>query len=37
MSSNVKNKFVVLDQTSLIEVQGEDHIEFLQGQLTQDI
>ena len=37
MSSNVKNKFVVLDQTSLIEVQGEDHVEFLQGQLTQDI
>ena len=37
MSLNVKNRFVVLDQVSLIEVQGEDHIEFLQGQLTQDI
>jgi len=37
MSSNAKNKFVVLDQTSLIEVQGEDHVTFLQGQLTQDI
>ena len=37
MLSNVKNRFVILDQVSLIEVQGEDHIEFLQGQLTQDI
>jgi folate-binding protein YgfZ len=37
MSLNVKNRFIVLDHVSLIEVQGEDHIEFLQGQLTQDI
>ena len=37
MSLNVKNRFILLDHVSLIEVQGEDHIEFLQGQLTQDI
>jgi folate-binding protein YgfZ len=37
MSLSVKNRFIVLDHLSLIEVQGEDHIEFLQGQLTQDV
>jgi len=37
MSLSVKNRFIVLDHVSLIEVQGEDHIEFLQGQLTQDV
>ena len=37
MSSNEENKFVVLDKTATIRVEGDDRIQFLQGQLTQDI
>ena len=37
MSSNEENKFIVLDKTATIRVEGDDRIQFLQGQLTQDI
>ncbi len=37
MSSNEENKFIVLDKTAAIRVEGDDRIQFLQGQLTQDI
>ena len=37
MSSSEENKFIVLDKTSTIKVEGDDRIQFLQGQLTQDI
>ena len=37
MSSSEENKFIVLDKTSTIRVEGDDRIQFLQGQLTQDI
>ena len=37
MSSSEVNKFIVLDRTSTIRVEGDDRIQFLQGQLTQDI
>lgn len=37
MSLNIENKFIVLKKTSTIEVQGDERIHFLQGQLTQDI
>lgn len=37
MSLSVENKFIVLDKTSTIKVEGDDRVQFLQGQLTQDI
>ena len=37
MSSNEENKFIVLDKTATIRAEGDDRIQFLQGQLTQDI
>jgi folate-binding protein YgfZ len=37
MSLSEKNKFIVLNKTSTIKVEGTDRIQFLQGQLTQDI
>ena len=37
MSLSVENKFIILDKTSTIKVEGEDRAQFLQGQLTQDI
>lgn len=36
MSLSVENKFIVLDKTSTIKVEGDDRVQFLQGQLTQD-
>jgi folate-binding protein YgfZ len=32
-----ENKFIILDKTSTIKVEGDDRVHFLQGQLTQDI
>ena len=37
MSLSVENKFIVLNKTSTIKVEGDDRVQFLQGQLTQDI
>jgi len=37
MSLNVENKFIHLNTYSTIKVEGDDRIQFLQGQLTQDI
>ena len=37
MSLSVENKFIILDKTSTIKVEGDDRVQFLQGQLTQDI
>lgn len=37
MSLNSGNKFIFLDQTSTLKVEGDDRVQFLQGQLTQDI
>jgi len=37
MSLSVENKFIILDKTSTIKVEGDDQVQFLQGQLTQDI
>lgn len=37
MSLSLENKFVLLNTTSTIKVEGEDRVQFLQGQLTQDI
>jgi folate-binding protein YgfZ len=37
MHLSVENKFVVLAKTSTIKVEGDDRVQFLQGQLTQDI
>ncbi len=37
MSLNVENKFIHLNTYSTIKVEGDDRIQFLQGQFTQDI
>jgi len=37
MSLNVESKFIYLNTHSTIKVEGDDRIQFLQGQLTQDI
>jgi len=37
MSLDSGNKFIFLDQTSTLKVEGDDRVQFLQGQLTQDI
>ena len=37
MLLNLENKYVHLNTNSTIKVEGDDRIQFLQGQLTQDI
>ncbi len=37
MSLNLENKFILLNTSSMIKVEGDDRVPFLQGQLTQDI
>jgi tRNA-modifying protein YgfZ len=37
MSLNLENKFILLSTSSMIKVEGDDRVPFLQGQLTQDI
>ena len=37
MSLNVESKFIYLNTHSTIKVEGDDRVQFLQGQLTQDI
>ncbi len=37
MSLNVESKFIHLNTHSTVKVEGDDRIQFLQGQLTQDI
>ena len=37
MSLNVESKFIHLNTHSTIKVEGDDRVQFLQGQLTQDI
>jgi len=37
MSLDLENKFILLNTTSTIKVEGDDRVQFLQGQLTQDI
>ena len=37
MSLNVESKFIYLNTHSTVKVEGDDRIQFLQGQLTQDI
>ena len=37
MSLNLGNKFILLSTSSMIKVEGDDRVPFLQGQLTQDI
>lgn len=37
MSLNVESKFIHLNTLSTIKVEGDDRVQFLQGQLTQDM
>ncbi len=37
MSLSLENKFCILNKISTIKVEGDERVEFLQGQLTQDI
>ena len=37
MLLNLENKFILLSTSSMIKVEGDDRVPFLQGQLTQDI
>jgi folate-binding protein YgfZ len=37
MSLNLENKFILLNTSLMIKVEGDDRVQFLQGQLTQDI
>jgi tRNA-modifying protein YgfZ len=37
MSLNLENKFILLSTSSMIKVEGDDRVPFLQGQFTQDI
>jgi tRNA-modifying protein YgfZ len=37
MSLNLENKFILLNTSSMIKVEGDDRVPFLQGQFTQDI
>ena len=37
MSLNLENKSILLNTSSMIKVEGDDRVPFLQGQLTQDI
>lgn len=37
MSLDLENKFILLNTSSIIKVEGDDRVQFLQGQLTQDI
>ena len=37
MSLNLENKFTLLNTSLMIKVEGDDRVQFLQGQLTQDV